>query len=65
MRLQKRSVDAAAPKDKRYTLWDSDLGGFGVRVEVSGVKSYVVRYRPGSGGRSARFGKLSLVGTVS
>ena len=53
MRLQKRSVDAAAPKDKRYTLWDSDLGGFGVRVEVSGVKSYVVRYRPGSGGRSA------------
>ncbi len=29
MRLQKRSVDAAAPKDKRYTLWDSDLGGFG------------------------------------
>jgi hypothetical protein len=39
MLLQKRSVDAAAPKDKRYTLWDSDLGGFGVRVEVSGVKS--------------------------
>jgi hypothetical protein len=39
MRLQKRSVDFAALKDKRFTLWDSDLGGFGVRVEVSGVKS--------------------------
>lgn len=52
-RIDKRTVDSAASQAKRYTIWDSDLSGFGVRVEPSGRKSYIFRYRVGSGGRNA------------
>ncbi|MBB6305994.1 tyrosine-type recombinase/integrase [Xanthobacter tagetidis] len=52
-RIDKRIVDAAAPQVKRFTIWDADLSGFGLRVEPSGRKSYVFRYRVGSGGRNA------------
>lgn len=50
-RITKRSVDAAAPRDGRWTLWDAEIKGFGVRVMPSGVKTYIARYRVG-GGRS-------------
>ena len=45
MRLSKRTVDALAPKDQRYTEWCDALPGFGVRVEASGRKTFVCRYR--------------------
>ncbi|VAV87329.1 hypothetical protein MNBD_ALPHA04-2157, partial [hydrothermal vent metagenome] len=51
-KLTKRSIDAAHPMKKRYIIWDEELKGFGLRVETSGVKSLLVRYRPG-GGRKA------------
>ena len=51
--LTKRVVDAAEPTDKRYFLWDSELPGFGLRVETSGTKTFIVRYRAEGGGRSA------------
>jgi hypothetical protein len=51
-KLTKRTVDGAAPGSSRYVLWDDELRGFGLRVEPSGTKSYLVRYRWG-GGRSA------------
>ncbi|KAB2676669.1 tyrosine-type recombinase/integrase [Brucella tritici] len=51
--LTKRVVDAAEKKDKRYYLWDSELSGFGLRVETSGAKTFIVRYRAEGGGRSA------------
>jgi integrase len=42
-------VDGASPEESRYILWDSDLSGFGLRVEPSGHKSFVARYRAGGG----------------
>lgn len=65
--LTKRVVDAAETKDQRYFVWDSDLPGFGLRVETSGTKTFVVRYRAEGGGRAAaqrfvtvgRFGPLT------
>ena len=50
-RLSKRAVDLAKPEPKRFTIWDVELKGFGLVVQPSGVKSYIVRYRIG-GGRS-------------
>ncbi len=44
-------VDAAAPEAVRFITWDTELKGFGLRVEPSGVKSYIVRYRVGGGRR--------------
>ncbi|MGE3584277.1 MAG: tyrosine-type recombinase/integrase [Novosphingobium sp.] len=51
--LTKRTVDAAHPTDKRYHIWDSDLRGFGLRIEPSGVKTFVTKYRVHGGGRNA------------
>lgn len=51
--LTKRVVDAAEAEDQRYFIWDSELSGFGLRVETSGTKTFVVRYRAEGGGRSA------------
>ena len=51
VKLSKRTVDAACPEANRYVLWDADLAGFGLRVEPSGKKTFIARYRAG-GGRS-------------
>ena len=48
-RIGKRSVDAAEPRGDRYTLWDADLKGFGLRVTSSGTKTFIIRYRAGGG----------------
>lgn len=53
VRITKRVVDSAEPLPNRYTVFDSALPGFGLRVYPSGSKSYVFEYRPGAGGRSA------------
>jgi integrase len=66
--LTKRIIDASAPSDKRYDLWDSQVSGFGVRIGTSGVKTFLVRYRADGGGRNApkryvtvgRYGALSV-----
>src|SRR5260370_35508806 len=65
--LTKRLVDAAGSKDKRYYVWDSALSGFGVRIETSGAKTFIVRYRAEGGGRSAaqRFVTVGRYGTLT
>ena len=52
-KLTKTEIDKAQPGDARYTLWDDEVRGFGVRVFPSGQKSFVLEYRPGAGGRGA------------
>lgn len=51
VRISKATVDQCEPAAARYTAWDTDLKGFGVRVTPQGTKTYVARYRVG-GGRS-------------
>lgn len=66
--LTKRLVDASEPRDKRYEVWDSEVAGFGLRIGVSGTKTFVIRYRAEGGGREAprryvtvgRFGALTV-----
>jgi len=65
--LTKKIVDASQPSEKRYHVWDSDLAGFGLRIEPTGVKTFIAKYRANGGGRSAtqrvvtigRFGTLT------
>jgi integrase len=66
-RLTKRMVDAASPKSERYVVWDSELKGFGLRVEPSGAKTFLVRYRPKGAGRigTKRFLTVGRYGIVS
>lgn len=66
-RLSKREVDNAKPGPRRYTLFDGDLKGFGLRVFPSGAKSWVIEYRPGGGGRRTAKRRFTLgsVGTLT
>lgn len=54
IKLTKRSVDALVASDRRRIIWDRELKGFGVRLETSGAKTFVVRYRAGGGRRAPR-----------
>ena len=60
-KITKRAVEALTPSadGAEAVLWDSDLRGFGVRVQRGGVRSYVLHYRAGSG-RGAPLRKLTI-----
>ncbi|MCB2101425.1 MAG: DUF4102 domain-containing protein, partial [Rhodobacterales bacterium] len=60
-RLTKRGIEAARPQAKDYFLWDGDMPGFGVRVMVSGRKSYMVQYRHGGRARRVTFGRVGVM----
>ena len=60
-RLSKRVVDAAAPAEKDYFIWDEDIPGFGLRVLPSGVKTYIVQYRSGGRTRRLRVGRHGVL----
>lgn len=51
MRISKATVDSQAPSAKPTFLWDSELRGFGIKINPSGSKTYIVQYR--MGGRDA------------
>ena len=51
--LTKRTVESLKPGAKPWIAWDDRLTGFGVRVQPTGTKAFVVNYRSGNGGRRA------------
>lgn len=53
VRLTKRVIDAATVGAKQVFIWDNMIRGFALRVMPSGVKSYILQYRPAAGGRKA------------
>lgn len=53
MKLTARTVDRLEPAASRFTIWDEDLPGFGVRVEPTGRRTFIARYRAEGGGRRA------------
>ncbi len=63
IRLTVKAIAAAKPRAKEYTLWDNLLAHFGVRVQPSGVRSYIVQTRVNGRMRKitlGRFPELSL-----
>jgi len=59
-KLTKRTVDALRPEVKPFICFDDDVKGFGLRLMPSGVKTYILEYRPGSGGRGVAKRRLAL-----
>src|SRR3954447_24955668 len=60
-KITKRSVDGLKPgtNGAEAVLWDTEVKGFGVRVQRGGSKSYIVHYRVGTG-RGAPLRKLTI-----
>ncbi len=58
--LTKRAVEALESTSKPFIAWDNRLTGFGVRVQPSGTKTFVVNYRAGDGGRKAANKRVTL-----
>lgn len=44
-KLTKSVVDAARPRESQFTVWCSELKGFGVFVHPTGKRTYFVDYR--------------------
>lgn len=67
VRISKRLVDAIDLSRGRHQVWDSELKGFGLQVEASGTKTYIVRYRPKGLGRDGarRFYKIGRHGALT
>ncbi|TDQ83071.1 site-specific recombinase XerD [Dongia mobilis] len=60
IKITKRTVDSLTPQDKPYAVYDSELKGFGIRVQPSGVASYIVEYRPDGGGRAVAKKRMAI-----
>lgn len=60
VRLTKTVIDAADPRSERYTLFDRDIRGFGLRVYPSGQKSFIFEYKSAEGGRTATTKRVTL-----
>lgn len=50
-KLTKSIVDGAELRAKQYTIWCSELNGFGVYIHPTGRRTYFVDYRTGDGAR--------------
>jgi hypothetical protein len=52
---------------RRRIIWDDELPGYGLRIEPSGIKVFILLYRPGSGRRKAprRFVKIVRYGVIT
>lgn len=50
-KLTKTVVEGTEPRAKQFTLWCSDLKGFGVYIHPTGRRTYFVDYRTGDGAR--------------
>jgi integrase len=65
-RITKRLVDSLRPTGDDYFVWDNKLIGFGVRVQPKGARSYIIKYRAGSGrGAPTRRITVGRVGTLT
>src|SRR5829696_4470707 len=59
-KITKRSVDALALSGIAETvLWDTEVKGFGCRLQRGGARSYILHYRGGIG-RGATLRKLTI-----
>jgi integrase len=63
MKLTKRVLDTVKPNPAHDVfLWDDDVPGFGLRLKSSGVRSFIVQYRNGSGvSRRITLGKFGVL----
>ena len=60
IKISRRSITAIQPVGKPTIFYDTELTGFGLKVQPSGASSWIIEYRPGAGGRSVAARRLVL-----
>lgn len=63
IRLTRRNVQGLQPAAKPVTYYDTDLKGFGLKIMPSGVRTWIVEYRPGAGGRGVAKKRMKVGGS--
>lgn len=63
-KLTKTVVDGLAPGASDYCIWDTELEGFGVRVQPTGRKVYMIRYRTKDAARTQRKMNIALTSVM-
>ena len=58
--LTRRAIEALRPQRQAWIAWDTQVTGFGVRVQPTGTKSYIINYRPRGGGRAAPNRRIAI-----
>ena len=61
-RLTDAAIARLRPCEREYTVWDSAVPGFGVRVRPTGGKSYVMLRQSAAGSRRVSLGPVSSKG---
>ncbi len=47
MKLTNKKVEQLTTNTKSYIVWDTDVRGFGVRVNLNAKKTFILKYRVG------------------
>ena len=61
MKLTKRCIEGLGLKPKDYFVWDDELPRFGIRVQPSGRKTFVVQYRLDKRSRRMSLGTFGVL----
>jgi len=63
-KLTKTVIDSLKPGQSRYVIWDTEIAGFGLRVETTGTKTFLLKYRTAGGVTRKptidKYGKVTL-----
>ena len=57
-RLTNKIIENSPVQSKGYILWDGETKGFGIRININGKKTFILKYRIGQG-RRAKIKKLN------
>ena len=60
MRLTDRAIARLRPREREYTIWDSQLPGLGIRVRPTGGRSYVLLEDTAGRSKRVSLGPVSL-----
>ena len=61
MKITQTSVASLKPRERKWSVWDEKLRGFGVRVNADGTKSYIAKFRLDGKQRKVTIGSTELI----
>lgn len=61
IRLTEKAIERFRPKEREYTVWDTRLAGFGIRVRTTGRKSFVFHWSKAGKAHRATIGSTTLL----